>query len=72
MSVRAKFKCCSVVKNDEHATIRLDAVTNGSEENKEFFKYTPSGSLALYCVNAAASEQFVEGAEYYLDITKVD
>lgn len=66
---RCKF-FCSVVKDngDETKSITLDAVYNGSEENKEFFKYTPSGQLQFGCANAAATEMFVEGKEYYIDI----
>jgi hypothetical protein len=61
-------------KSDEHngANINLQAVYDGSPENKEFFKWTPSGSVGLNVVNPAAAEQFIEGAEYYLDFTKVE
>ncbi len=41
----------------------------GSEENKEFFKYTPGGTVAFNVLNLAAAEKFEVGKEYYLDFT---
>lgn len=70
--VRAKFRCVSVrVGEGEHAQaeIRLEPVTSGSDENKSFFKYTPSGRVELGVVNPAAAAQFQEGREYYVDFT---
>jgi hypothetical protein len=46
----------------------MEAVTEGSKENDEFFKYTPGGTLTFYCVNPAAAEQIEEGKEYFIDI----
>jgi hypothetical protein len=70
MGVRAKFKCVGVEDNaDNGKNIRMEAVVDGSPENKEFFRWTPSGSLMLGCVNPAANEQFVAGQEYFIDIT---
>lgn len=68
MSVRAKFRCASV----EHGSVKLEAVTSGSEENKTWAKYTPSGQLSMQIDNPAALEQFSVGGEYYLDITKAE
>lgn len=76
MTVRAKFKCTAIEERaakegDEIIKdITLEAVINGSPENKEFFKWTPSGRLTLGCVNPSANAMFVEGDEYYLDITR--
>lgn len=70
MSVRAKFFVESVKPyNDEATTVRLRAVTSGSEENKSFWKYTPSGEIQMTISNPAAVAQFVEGQEYYIDFT---
>jgi hypothetical protein len=44
-------------------------VTSGSDENKSFWKWTPSGELKFQCLNEAAVEQLELGAEYYIDIT---
>lgn len=74
MSVRTKFKCKEVSNSspntDENGkTIKLEAVIDGSDENKEFFRWTPGGEISFSCVNAAASEQFEVGKEYYVDLT---
>lgn len=71
--VRAKFYVESVKPyNDEATTVLLRAVTSGSEENKSFWKYTPSGELRMTISNPAAVSQFIEGQEYYIDFTPAD
>jgi hypothetical protein len=74
--VRAKFKCFfkgNVEPGDNApATIKLHAVYDDSEENKEFFKYTPAGSIELHVVNKAAADKFEQGKEYYIDFTPVE
>ena len=69
MGVRAKFKCVDVADNSDSKTIRLEAVIDGSSENKEFFRWTPSGQITIGCVNEQASRQFEVGKEYYVDFT---
>lgn len=70
MSVRAKMKCDGVEKNEDGSgSVSLSPVTSGSDENDQFYKYTPGGSLKLSTINAAVIEQFVAGNEYYIDIT---
>lgn len=70
MSVRAKFKCTAVEDNNgESKNIRLEAVIDGSDENKSFFRWTPSGQITIGCVNEAANRQFEPGKEYYVDFT---
>lgn len=72
-SVRAKFKVISVTTVEGGlSSVKLQPVTSGSDENKEFFKYTPSGSIDLSTINAAAASQFVPGAEMYVDFTPVN
>ena len=70
MAVRAKFK---VVGKSETISgghgVKLEPVTSGSEENKEFYKYTPYGVIELNTINDAASDQFILGKEYYIDFT---
>ena len=70
--VRAKFTCRSKVENetDGSANITLEPVVCGSEENKEFYKYTPCGRIELGVLNSEASKQFEQGKEYYVDFTK--
>lgn len=41
-------------------------------ENKEFWDYTPSGSIQLGTVNPAAWQMFELGGEYYVDFTPAD
>lgn len=69
MSVRAKFHCNHKSPADSSGLVNvtLSPVYSGSDENKTFFAYTPSGSIQLGTVNPAASEQFVIGREYYVD-----
>ena len=70
MSVRAKFKCTQVEKQPHGgASLAFEAVTQGSPENEEFFKFTPTGQLCLGTVNEEAIEQFEVGKEYYLDLS---
>lgn len=68
--VRAKFRVQQVASSnntDEYYNITLYAVTSGSDENKEFFKWTPSGQITINTVNPAAAAQFKEGDELYVD-----
>ncbi len=64
---RAKFKCNSVTNMVDSKSIELVPVTTGSEENYQFFKWTPSGKIELYCLNE--NVQFTPGQEYYIDFT---
>lgn len=77
MTVRAKFVVQSVTTQQHWdkskgniATIKLLPVTSGSDENKEFYAATPSGTIELGTVNQAAADQFQLGAEYYVDFHK--
>jgi len=81
---RAKFACTSkTITTDsgwdyqenasttkEVANIQLIPVTATSEENKSFFKSTPSGNITLAIVNLSAAEMFEVGKEYYVDFTE--
>ena len=73
MTVRAKFKVTQVTEHEGALkTARLQAVTSGSKENEELFKWTPSASIDLSTMNPAAAEQFKPGREYYVDFTPVE
>ncbi len=70
--VRAKFVCQCIEDKPEYQQkyVTFSVVTSGSEENKPFSKYTPSGNLTLdISYDTQASDAFNEGKEYYLDIT---
>ena len=72
MSVRAKFRVTCIESRgtgaNAHKTFVLNPVTSGSEENKSFFKWTPSGEIRLATVNPEVQLD-LEG-EYYVDFTK--
>lgn len=74
MGVRAKFKCESVLHVPGAGSVVLRPVQNGvsSDENAQFWKYTPSGSIELTTINSLALEQFIPGKEYYVDFTPAD
>ncbi|MES2959818.1 MAG: hypothetical protein V4792_16635 [Pseudomonadota bacterium] len=73
MSVRAKFKVQSVTEHEGSLkTATMQAVTSGSKENEQFFKWTPSARIELSTMNPAAAAQFVPGKEFYVDFTPVD
>lgn len=72
MGTRCKFVCSWKQESASGFLISLNAVTSGSEENSQFFKFTPGGTLNLYTVNETAAAQFELGKEYYIDITKAE
>lgn len=78
MSVRAKFICNAIKKQKfskqdvGSATVILSPVTSGSDENKEFWQYTPSGHLEMNIKNEAAEKYFELGEEYYLTFEKAE
>lgn len=73
MTVRAKFVVTSHADIDgKTQVLRLNAVESGSEENKEFFKYTPSGEIRFGTVNPAVKEALPLGKEFYVDFIPVD
>jgi hypothetical protein len=76
MSVRAKFYVVSLTKqkmwNGEDGVgtvVKLNPVINGSDENKDSYKHSPSGSIELGTVNEGAAAQFEIDKEYYVDFT---
>jgi hypothetical protein len=48
-------------------SIILNPVVDGSPENKDFFKYTPSGKLELQVINK--NVKFEPGKQYFIDIS---
>lgn len=57
------------VEQIECRTVKFTAVADGSAENKEFFRWTPSGQINIGTLNPAAWKQFELGREYYVDFT---
>lgn len=73
MVVQAKFKVESLqVNEDGGGTVHLRPVTSGSDENADFYKYTPGGDITLSTINPKAMSAFELGAEYYVDFTRAD
>jgi len=70
MSVKAKFRCDSILKEETAQTVRFSAVTSNEpgSENAAWSKWTPSGQLMMNITNPAAFNQFVEGKEYFLTL----
>lgn len=69
MKVKAKFVVTGEEKfeNYTNKTVYLSSVTTGSEENKSFAKYTPSGQLSICIDESTEAYSFFEsGKEYYL------
>ena len=63
-----KMECTWKTEVTEAFSVKLQAVGESSEENAEFFRYTPAGSLDLYSINLDAGVMFEVGKEYYIDI----
>lgn len=56
----------------ELQTIEMSPVYGNGDpahENTKFWQASPSGSLSLGCINAAAAAQFELGKDYYVDFT---
>lgn len=73
--VRAKFQCTEVKDQPESEIKLVDfvAVIDGSEENKSFAKYTPSGGAYLnISYETPAADFFEVGKCYYLDFTSAE
>lgn len=70
-TIRAKFNVTSITEygNQGGKQVTLSPVINGSEENKEFWKYTPSGEIKIHIENENAIFEF---GEYYIDFTKAE
>lgn len=67
--VRAKMRCSMVQHTEVGHTVRVEPVTSGSEENDQFYRYTPSGHVELSVVSQETADLFRVGEEYYVDFT---
>lgn len=68
--VRAKFRVDAVKPwGEDSFVVELSAVTDGSEENRSFWKYTPAGDIQMTIDNPEAVKQFEPGREFYVDFT---
>ena len=72
-SIRAKFKVGSVTDyGSNNQGIQMSPVVSGSEENKSFSIYTPSGKIELHVTNPSVLDFFKAGQEVYVDFTQAD
>ena len=78
MLMRAKFYCTGAEKSgekwhgDPYEKLSFQPVVGyGSEENKSFSKYTPSGSLEMTVTNPDLFGKIKSGDVFYLDFTAV-
>lgn len=70
--VRAKFVCESVTNFEGSKTAKLRAVYGTEEENSDFTKYTPNGSIEISITDdAPAANVFGPGKNYYVDFTEI-
>ncbi|UQN10383.1 hypothetical protein [Deinococcus sp. QL22] len=73
---RAKFFCSSVTLHSSDPShgksVKLHPVNSGSEENKEFWKYTPAGEITMTISNPDAAKMFEPGKEFYVDFTPAE
>jgi hypothetical protein len=73
VSVVAKFTCNSIKKSRNYNgpefvyDYQFNAVTSGSEENKQFFGSTPSGEIILRSVR---NNLYEPGKSYYVTFTE--
>lgn len=71
--VRAKF---IVTSKTEPAPgeflVALLPVTSGSDENKEFYRWTPGGRIELSTINPDAAAAFEPGKSVYVDFTPAE
>ena len=71
-TVRCKFVCYERAERYDSYnrmtvySYRFNAVISGSEENQQFWRWTPGGQLT---VDAVKQNLFEPGKEYYLDLS---
>lgn len=72
MSTRCKFTCISkTIQGSGEGRVHgfsFGPISGNSAENKEFWKWTPSGRLEFSCTNP--NVDFEPGKEYYIDISE--
>jgi hypothetical protein len=75
MIVRCKMRVNEVTHSlDADGSVRqervkLYAVTSGSDENKEWAKYTPWANFEIGIDNPEAMNKLSQGHEFYVDLT---
>ncbi len=70
--MRCKVYCSYKQPVEGGVHLHFAPVVDGSEENKQFFRYTPGAQISIYTVNFPVAEHFEQGKEYYLDFTSTE
>lgn len=65
-NVLAKFTVESITHYITSGEVFLKPVTGGSQENEDFWKYTPAGEIRLHIDNPAAMAVFKPGMCFYV------
>jgi hypothetical protein len=69
--VKCRFKCRNKTEFDDGmANVHLEPVQESNADNKAFFVNNPTGYFDVMAITPEASELFVVGQEYILDITQ--
>lgn len=74
-TTRAKFYLRANQNDDGSMNVSGWPVTNGSEENKVFNEYTPSGTFSIHIAKDAPAQKNFEpnvAKEYYIDIIECE
>jgi hypothetical protein len=74
-TVRAKFDCISKehdTRDPGHGSVTLTVVHTGCEENDQFFKPTPKGSILISTLNKETFALFEPGKTYFVDFTPAE
>lgn len=75
MNIRAKFRCNSVTTQEggqEIVTLSPVYGTSENPANKEWSKYTPSGSISMTITAEGAVKTFTPGKEYFVLFTPAE
>ncbi len=76
-NVRAKFWVSEITHHHQQApgqvcaTVKLQAAFHG-ENNKDWSRYTPTGSISMIITNPSAVDAFTLGQHFYVDFTPAD
>lgn len=72
-TMRAKMQVESVTKfQGDGEKLMLRAVGNGSSEDNNFSKYTPSAALEMFVSNPDLNGKILPGQTFYVDFTLVE
>lgn len=56
----------------EQERVKLCAVSSGSDENKQWSKWTPAANFEIYINNPGAMNILSKGHEFYVDFSPAD